>query len=133
MDGMGGLGAAVSYSATVDGEYTEIENILKAKEPELAAKDIDIPPALGGDGHHGHTPGSDDSAVAGFSVPYSAAQHAALSALRRLKKFFKFVSPDDGTVIFQGYITKVVKSEITVENLITSDVEIQPSAAPALS
>ncbi|MBN2584876.1 MAG: hypothetical protein JXL80_17560 [Planctomycetes bacterium] len=126
---MGGLGSKVGYADTEVGSPTDVAGILKVKTPETVAQDVVVPAELGGDGHKGHLPGSDDSSECTFSKAYSSAGHTALAALRRQIKWWTVELPDGGKSKGPGYITKVVKGELDADAAITTDVTIQPSGA----
>ena len=136
MDGMGGLGTLLGYAdvAAAGGGatgYRFISDILKIQPPDgPAAKDIDIPPALDGDGHHGHTPGSDDTPPTIFNLPYATAVRQTLAALRRLRKSYLVVYPDGAGDAFIGHLSKIGQEEIDADRLMTLAAELVVSERP---
>lgn len=135
MSPMGGLGTTIGYATTQGGTITLVSGAVKIKPPKLAAKDINVDPDLAGDGHHQHTPGSDDSEVCTFSVPYSAAAYATLLALRttpsnRQSFWWTIIRPDGGGTTGPGYVPSVVEpEEITADAAEMIEVTVQPTDA----
>lgn len=130
---LGGLGSKIGHADTAEGAPTYITGVQRIKPPELAAKDVPVEPALDGDGHAEHLPGSDDSNTCTFQLPYSAAALTAMLALRRLTKYWTVYMPDAALYKGKGYLASAVKSEASADAPLMINCVVQPMAKWALS
>lgn len=133
MSKMTGLGTVIGYAAASGtATYAMVAGVSRIQPPAgPTAKDIVVEPALDGDGHVEHLPGSDDTQPATFSLAYSQAALEELLALLRLTKSWLVRYPDGSGRTFTGYLLAARKSELSADAPVMISAEIVVQTKPA--